>query len=560
MPDFCAAYGCANHRCLETRKRGITFHRFPKDGEGRRRWEVAIRRDGFAASARTLLCSEHFRSEDFDRTGQIVRLRDGVVPTIFNLPAHLQRSETRRSTSTSRRAEDNLPNSMDLIPDGSAEERSRLKEQRKQQATEHSYALPGSPEALKAKLEAALARVRKLEREKSNAFRREKRAKNNMQALLEELKEKNLINEELKDKLERYSGCRIHQGPERFCPYAPSAWSKGLSLPERHSAYSPATSQFIAKVSLAAQTLSNSVAVALRTLQDLDYAEFRDSEATSEFIKMPVSKWCLSVLGFVVNIDTLMSMVPVLLEGQRYILTYRFSQDHLELLFNSIRASGGWNNNPNASQFKYIFRKLMARCGVVSRSGNVTAQDDTESLTATIDTSTSLSAVDMSSAAGGDLPSPFADIPALVHDHSYLPIRFSGLVDNALVYISGFVVRRALKQLACDVCRASLVTDAASAIKDQSYHLLTLRNNGGLVIPSEGTVRVVREAESAIRQASANCRRSQPIKLKEVEYIVRKRIGSEDVFVLGEHISDTQYGIDSHNHTLLTLVVSLFLK
>lgn len=119
---------------------------------------------------------------------------------------------------------------------------------------------------------------------------------------------------------------------------------------------------------------------------------------------------------------------------------------------------------------------------------------------------------------------------------------------------------RALKQLACDVCRASLVTDAASAIKDQSYHLLSLRNNGGLVIPSEGTVRVVREAESAIRQASANCRRSQPIKLKEVEYIVRKRIGSEDVFVLGEHISDTQYGIDSHNHTLLTLVVSLFFK
>ena len=44
----------------------------------------------------------------------------------------------------------------------------------------------------------------------------------------------------------------------------------------------------------------------------------------------------------------------------------------------------------------------------------------------------------MSSAAGGeDLPSPFDDIPALVHDHSYLPVRFDGLVDNALVYISG---------------------------------------------------------------------------------------------------------------------------
>ncbi|XP_062239277.1 uncharacterized protein LOC133974007 [Platichthys flesus] len=168
----------------------------------------------------------------------------------------------------------------------------------------------------------------------------------------------------------------------------------------------------------------------------------------------------------------------------------------------------------------------------------------------------------MSFAAGGeeDLPSPFADIPALVHDHSYLPIRFDGLVDNALVYISGLGVRRALKKLSCDVCRASLVTEAASAIKDQSYHLLSLRNNGGLVIPSEGTVKVVRAAEWVIRQASSSFGRSRPIKLLEVMYIVRKRIGSEDVFVLGEHIVDTQYGIDSHHQTLLTLVVSVFFK
>ncbi|XP_073729978.1 uncharacterized protein [Misgurnus anguillicaudatus] len=265
-----------------------------------------------------------------------------------------------------------------------------------------------------------------------------------------------------------------------------------------------------------------------------------------------------------------MAMIPMLLEGQRYVLTYRFSQDHLEHLFNSIRASGGWNNNPNASQFKYIFRKLMARCGVVkpSSKGNVTAQDDTESLPADqsavqcyrIDTSTNLSAVEMSSAEGEDLPSPFADIPALVQDHSYLPKKFDGLVENVLVYISGFVVRRTLKKLSCDVCRASLLMDAESASKDQSYHLLTLKNNGGLVIPSAGTVKVVRAAEWVVRQAVADSRRSQPIKLLEVLYMVRKRIGGEDVFLLGEHITDTRYGIDSHHHTLLTLVVSLFFK
>ncbi|KAK5933902.1 hypothetical protein CgunFtcFv8_014347 [Champsocephalus gunnari] len=65
MPDFCAAYGCSNHRSLETRTRGITFHVFPKTKERRRQWELALRRDGFVSCDRTLLCSEHFRSEEF---------------------------------------------------------------------------------------------------------------------------------------------------------------------------------------------------------------------------------------------------------------------------------------------------------------------------------------------------------------------------------------------------------------------------------------------------------------------------------------------------------------
>lgn len=67
------------------------FLRFPQNAEKRRQWELALRRDGFVASKSSKLCSEHFRSEDFDRTGQTVRLRAGVVPTIFNFPAHLQR-------------------------------------------------------------------------------------------------------------------------------------------------------------------------------------------------------------------------------------------------------------------------------------------------------------------------------------------------------------------------------------------------------------------------------------------------------------------------------------
>ncbi|CAG9136031.1 unnamed protein product [Plutella xylostella] len=43
----------------------------------------------------------------------------------------------------------------------------------------------------------------------------------------------------------------------------------------------------------------------------------------------------------------------------RYLTTYRLSQDHIELFFGSIRMHGGHNDNPNARQFKGIYRKLL---------------------------------------------------------------------------------------------------------------------------------------------------------------------------------------------------------
>lgn len=247
--------------------------------------------------------------------------------------------------------------------------------------------------------------------------------------------------------------------------------------------------------------------------------------------------------------DTLLMMIPDLLQVQRYVCTYRFSQDHLELLFNSVRASGGWNNNPTAGQFQGIFRRLMVRCGVSpSGSGNVAAQDET----------VSLSAADMHSAlmAEEELLSPFANISAVICDHSYLPTRFGGLVDNALVYISGFVVKKILKKLSCEVCRASLVAAAVPSSFDQSYHLLELKYNGGLMIPSEGTVKVVRAAERVIRQNS----KEQGVSVSFVNRFVRAEIGSEDVFLLGEHIAETQFGIENHHFMLVSFVVSVFHK
>uniref|UniRef100_A0AAY4DH47 THAP-type domain-containing protein n=1 Tax=Denticeps clupeoides TaxID=299321 RepID=A0AAY4DH47_9TELE len=91
MPHFCSARGCANRCTLQTRSRGITFHRFPKECVLRRKWEAAIGRVGFAAGASSRLCSEHFGREDFDRTGQTVRIRDGTVPSVFSFKSHCKK-------------------------------------------------------------------------------------------------------------------------------------------------------------------------------------------------------------------------------------------------------------------------------------------------------------------------------------------------------------------------------------------------------------------------------------------------------------------------------------
>ncbi|XP_052400558.1 THAP domain-containing protein 6 isoform X2 [Carassius gibelio] len=189
MPEHCAAFSCSNRRTIASRGRGITFHKFPKDKDVRKKWEVALKREGFHASDTSVLCSHHFKEGDFDRTGQTVRLRDGVIPSVFSFPVHLQRG---RVTSTSRRAEESLS-----MASQDSQEMATSSPQ-PQPNDDHGYALPASPTALKTRLNEALARVERLEREKKNSIAREKRAKTAVKSLLGDLREKDLINEELK--------------------------------------------------------------------------------------------------------------------------------------------------------------------------------------------------------------------------------------------------------------------------------------------------------------------------------------------------------------------------
>ncbi|CAK9291650.1 unnamed protein product [Gordionus sp. m RMFG-2023] len=43
----------------------------------------------------------------------------------------------------------------------------------------------------------------------------------------------------------------------------------------------------------------------------------------------------------------------------KYLLTYKTSQDHLELFFSCLRSRGGFNNNPSAYQLRSAIRGVM---------------------------------------------------------------------------------------------------------------------------------------------------------------------------------------------------------
>uniref|UniRef100_A0A3Q3EHT5 THAP-type domain-containing protein n=1 Tax=Labrus bergylta TaxID=56723 RepID=A0A3Q3EHT5_9LABR len=78
--------GCSD--CLEVNvlSRCLSFHTFPTDFETRRKLIYAIRRDHFAVSPHTRVCSRHFTNEDVcEPLSETARwLRKGAVPCVRN--------------------------------------------------------------------------------------------------------------------------------------------------------------------------------------------------------------------------------------------------------------------------------------------------------------------------------------------------------------------------------------------------------------------------------------------------------------------------------------------
>lgn len=307
------------------------------------------------------------------------------------------------------------------------------------------------------------------------------------------------------------------------------------------------------KVNLAAQTLSCSVADAISYCNNyLKMAQFKGSEATVAFIKLfdrlfdilnsrnplahgfksPMretnkSSWepfldysqhyilglrdttgrllvesprKTGFIGFLACINSTKACFYQTVNNgpMKYLLTYKFSQDHLELFFCAIRSAGGWNNNPTVQQFIAAYKRLLWRTGSKMFNGNCCPQDNTVMLDllesqSSIGEGPSLSSVSL--ARKYDL----IERQPSRSDHDYVDMPNSILLSQykyqVVAYISGYVAKSLQDDLMCKDCVRAL-DNRDHAVPSFIRH----KDRGGLFKPSLDVIRICLETERCVQR------------------------------------------------------------
>ena len=92
------------------------------------------------------------------------------------------------------------------------------------------------------------------------------------------------------------------------------------------------------------------------------------------------SKRKTGFIGFLAAIksvqDIFQDLVALPSAPLKYLLTYKLSQDHLELFFSAVRAAGCFNNNLTAQQFMVAYKRLLFRSTIKGGQGNVSQMDN----------------------------------------------------------------------------------------------------------------------------------------------------------------------------------------
>jgi len=384
------------------------------------------------------------------------------------------------------------------------------------------------------------------------------------------------------------------------------------------------------KVKLAAQTLSSSVADALQFCdKELNIGTFKNTSATIKFIrivdrlfdilnsrnplahgfKAPLRKqneytWrpflleaitylkglklgngqlvgkslCKTgIISFIASAMSAMLLFDTYVKQQqklKYLLTYKYSQDHLELFFAVIRSRGGDNNNPSALQLKATWKRLLTHNQIKSIStGNCIPVDHCKLLCISDTISrmqesvkTNLDSVTGPRRCDAPLTDIATDTCRRADDHDYLPNVdvLSTFTENVVVYIAGYVVRSLLKKIKCETCQLALQsTDLFEDTFRNDFALVCQKDRGGLIRPSSDVVAVCKSAERCVRDYTASCQKpicaERFVSSHMCTKVMSHFIGTSVFSSLSDHALEME-PVDNHQVQLIRLVAQCYIQ
>jgi len=149
----------------------------------------------------------------------------------------------------------------------------------------------------------------------------------------------------------------------------------------------------------------------------------------------------IGFLGMIIGLRNMFFLFDELKDlGQTYLLTFKLSQDYLEMFFSAIRSRGSFNNNPNVLQFKSAYKRLLVRHEIKEIENGNCLFDNAEIL----------------HVSSKNFKCPIVDTISLnninvdfAHDYVNVFWDLSPYVENVVFYIAGYVCKKIYSRIDC---------------------------------------------------------------------------------------------------------------
>jgi hypothetical protein len=260
------------------------------------------------------------------------------------------------------------------------------------------------------------------------------------------------------------------------------------------------------------------------------------------------------VIGFAVAVKSVFTISEQLIDDihYKYLLTYKLSQDHLEIFFSKIRQRFGHNNNPNVMEFRTSMKQMLLKNSVTSSyTANCIAFDSS--------CEESVFEIRWSKRKSGDVEKEEESILSDIQTSEY--DGFGVIKENILYYICGFIVRKILIKLNCLTCYENLLEkfNEHNYFQANAYStFVNLKNRGGLVKCSDAVLKIVRFVEKKLLELTCNFVSLKcSLKTKIIIY-ARNYVYNFNIFE-NESCPDDSF-LENHRLELVSLICNEYLK